>query len=141
MHAGTDSPSLSQSHRFPKMCHSENPPNLRTLNTMHRPTPDVLRDQPYFPRGTTQSATLSDATPLLKQRMHQNRWRPYRVECTGSLLTSEVKRHRARLVLGWGTAWELPGVLPAFATAFVTAACLPEGQTLTSVFSSESAIV
>ena len=42
------------------------------------------------------------------------RWRPYRVECTGSLSTSEVKRHRARLVLGWGTAWELPGVLPAF---------------------------
>ena len=43
------------------------------------------------------------------------RWRPYRVECTGSLSTSEVKRHRARLVLGWGTAWEHPGVLPAFA--------------------------
>ena len=42
------------------------------------------------------------------------RWRPYRVECTGSLLTSEVKRHRARLVLGWGTAWEHPRVLPAF---------------------------
>ena len=38
-------------------------------------------------------------------------WRPCRVECTGSLLTSEVKRHRARLVPGWGTAW---GALPAF---------------------------
>ena len=34
------------------------------------------------------------------------RRRPYRVECTGSLLTSEVKRRRARLVLGWGTARE-----------------------------------
>ena len=34
------------------------------------------------------------------------RWRPYRVEYTGSLLTSEVKRHRAWLVLGWGTARE-----------------------------------
>ena len=32
------------------------------------------------------------------------RWRPYRVECTGSLSTSEVKRLRARLVPGWGTA-------------------------------------
>ena len=41
-------------------------------------------------------------------------WRPYRVECTGPLLTSEVKRHRARLVLGWGTAWEHLRVLPAF---------------------------
>jgi hypothetical protein len=36
------------------------------------------------------------------------------VECTGSLSTSEVKRHRARLVLGWGTAWEDLRVLSAF---------------------------
>ena len=35
-------------------------------------------------------------------------------ENTGSLLTSEVKRHRARLVLGWGTAWEDLRVLSAF---------------------------
>ena len=40
-------------------------------------------------------------------------WRPYHVECTGSLLTSEVKRHRARLALGRGTAWEDLRVLPA----------------------------
>ena len=44
------------------------------------------------------------------------RWRPYRVECTGSLPTSEVKRRRARLVLGWGTAREDLRVPPAFAT-------------------------
>ncbi len=42
------------------------------------------------------------------------RRRPYRVECTGSLPTSEVKRRRARLVLGWGTAWEHLRVLSAF---------------------------
>ena len=47
-------------------------------------------------------------------------WRPYRVDRTGSLLTSEVKRHRARLVLGWGTAWEHPGVLPAFTSVSFT---------------------
>jgi hypothetical protein len=41
------------------------------------------------------------------------RRRPYRVECTGSLLTSEVKRRRARLVLGWGTAREDPTVMSA----------------------------
>ena len=41
------------------------------------------------------------------------RWRPYRVECAGSLPTSEVKRRRARLVLGWGTAREDLRVLPA----------------------------
>ena len=50
----------------------------------------------------------------LERRNLHIRWRPYRVECTGSLSTSEVKRHRARLVLGWGTAWEHPRVLPAF---------------------------
>ena len=42
------------------------------------------------------------------------RRRPYRVECTGSLPTSEVKRRRAQLVLGWGTAWEHFRVLSAF---------------------------
>ena len=52
------------------------------------------------------------AEPTLADR--DFRWRPYRVEYTGSLLTSEVKRHRAWLVLGWGTAWEHPQVLPAF---------------------------
>ena len=45
---------------------------------------------------------------------HHIRWRPYRVECTGSLLTSEVKRRRARSVLGWGTAREDLRVLSAF---------------------------
>ena len=40
--------------------------------------------------------------------------RPHHVECTGSLPTSEVKRHRARSVLGWGTAWEDFRVLTAF---------------------------
>ena len=44
------------------------------------------------------------------------RWRPYRVECTESLPTSEVKRRRARLVLGWGTAREVLRVLTAFAS-------------------------
>jgi hypothetical protein len=40
--------------------------------------------------------------------------RPYCVEYTGSHPNSEVKRHRARLVLGWGTAWEHLRVLTAF---------------------------
>jgi hypothetical protein len=42
------------------------------------------------------------------------RRRPYRVLCTGSLLTSEVKRRRARLVLGWGAAREEFRVLSCF---------------------------
>ena len=40
-------------------------------------------------------------------------------ENTGSLLTSEVKRYRARLVLGWGTAWEDLRVLSAFSVDVV----------------------
>ena len=42
------------------------------------------------------------------------RWRPYRVECTGSPPTSEAKRRRARFVLGWGTDREDLRVPPAF---------------------------
>ena len=42
-----------------------------------------------------------------------HRWRPYGAECTGYLPTSEVKRRRARLVLGWWTGWEDLRVLPA----------------------------
>ena len=42
------------------------------------------------------------------------RQRPYRIEYTGSLPNSAVKRYRARLVLGWGTAWEPLRVLLAF---------------------------
>ena len=43
-----------------------------------------------------------------------SRWRPYRVEYTGSLPNSEVNRRRARSVLDWGTVWEHPWVPPAF---------------------------
>ena len=38
----------------------------------------------------------------------------HRVQCTGSLLNSEVKWRRARLVLRWRTAWEDLRVLSAF---------------------------
>ena len=48
------------------------------------------------------------------QRHNDRRWRPYRGECTGSLPISEVKRRRARLVLGWATAREDLRALPAF---------------------------
>ena len=40
--------------------------------------------------------------------------RPYCVESTRSHLNSEVKLHKARLVLGWGTAWEALRVLLTF---------------------------
>ena len=42
------------------------------------------------------------------------RCRPYYHEYTGSLSNSEVKRGKARLVLGSGTAWEPLRVLTAF---------------------------
>jgi hypothetical protein len=46
-------------------------------------------------------------------RDYRIRRRPYRVECTGPLLASNLKRRRARLVLGWGTAREEFSVLSA----------------------------
>ena len=64
----------------------------------------------------TQSQLVCHSFMCHETLFHCNCWRPYHVECTGSLLTSEVKRHRARLVLGWGTAWEDLRVLPASLT-------------------------
>ena len=64
-----------------------------------------------------QSSLLLKTTGIMQLQigLRRCRRRPYRVECTRSLSTSEVKQHRARLVLGWGTAWEHLRVLPAFA--------------------------
>ena len=62
--------------------------------------------------------------PLLALCCVVLRWRPYRVECAGPLPTSEVKRRRARLVLGWGTAREDLRVL----SAFVCDACAAGAQ-------------
>ena len=67
--------------------------------------------------GTAARATLPTFVRSLwiaGNSKHSFRRRPYRVEYTGSLSTSEVKRRRARLVLGWGTAWEHLRVLSAF---------------------------
>ena len=42
----------------------------------------------------------------LRESYSNERLRPYHVENTGSRPITEVKQRRARLVLGWVTAWE-----------------------------------
>ena len=74
-------------------------------------------------RGCKQNKRQSNKQTIFNHDLY-NRWRPYRVECSGSLSTSEVKRRRARLVLGWGTAWEDLRVL----TAFYLSTFKPEGN-------------
>ena len=69
------------------------------------------------PAAQLLEAPADQVTYRMSAQQPSCRRRPYHVECTGSLLTSEVKRHRARLVLGWGTAWEDLRVLSAFAPA------------------------
>ena len=39
-------------------------------------------------------------------KIDEHRLRPYHVEYTSSRPITEVKQRRARLVLGWVTAWE-----------------------------------
>ena len=57
--------------------------------------------------GTLRELHLDVARGAVVRACHHCiHWRPYRVERNGSLPTSEVKRRRARLVLGWGTARE-----------------------------------
>ena len=100
-------------------------PRVRPLTSV---TVAILAQGTHWAVATSQAFFIYIASFPSETKIHQARqqniqisqgninlrWRPYRVECTGSLLTSEVKRHRARLVLGWGTAWEHPRVLPAF---------------------------
>ena len=49
------------------------------------------------------------------------RQRPYRVESTGSRPITEVKQRRARLVLGWVTAWKHRVLLVFFIRPNITA--------------------
>ena len=84
------------------------------------------------------SGVLGRSSPTVAQVMLPGHtgahhcYRPYRVECTGSLLTSEVKRHRAWLVLGWGTACEHLKVLAAFLLAALCAP-MPDAPYLGSI--------
>ena len=64
--------------------------------------------------GLTQVPCSCSQNCLGTPRLHSSCQRPYRVECTGSLPNSEVKRRRARSVPGWGTAREALRVLLAF---------------------------
>ena len=61
------------------------------------------------------------------------RQRPYRIEYTGSLPNSAVKRCRARLVLGWGTAWESLWVLLAFCFLYMDGCYTIQGYRLIGI--------
>ena len=76
-----------------------------------------------------QPSLLLKTTGIMRLQigLRRCRRRPYRVECTGSLSTSEVKQHRARLVLGWGTAWEDLRVLSAFCMFGIPSSSPPPG--------------
>ena len=64
--------------------------------------------QPFFLCISRRNVlTQPSANPTYRQR-------PYCVEYTRSHPNSEVKRRKARSVLGWGTAWEALRVLLAF---------------------------
>ena len=67
-----------------------------------------------LPEKGPKKGSLSPSVTRSRPEAPSYRRRPYRVECTGSLPTSEVKRRRARSVLGWGTAREVLWVLSAF---------------------------
>jgi hypothetical protein len=84
--------------------------------------------------------TLSRCGVLLFQRDETHcRRRPYRVECTGSLLTSEVKQRRARSVLGWGTAWEDLRVLSAFVHV-VRPVCISDMHTVWKIRATQTTL-
>ena len=109
--------------------------NPRGMETCRGSIPPPLRLHscfcgfPWLGHGEFADARHAHAgrAPKCKRKgMERNtgcRQRPYRVECTGSLPTSEVKRRRARLVLGWGTAREDLRVLSAFRICILQKCC------------------
>ena len=58
-----------------------------------------MRESQLLPLFTHDSKDQGNFINTLRQR-------PYHVEYTSSRSITEVKQHRARLVLGWETAWE-----------------------------------
>ena len=65
------------------------------------------------------TASKTNARLTNKQTIHDldvyKRWQSYRVECTGSLPTSEIKRRKARLIIGWGPSGKTSGCCQLFA--------------------------
>ena len=87
------------------------------METEHGRTRPAKHARTRWQKSITRTRTQHEhPNTALRTPYCDYRWRPYRVECTGSLPTSEVKRRRARLVLGWGTAREDLRVLPALHT-------------------------
>ena len=74
-------------------------------------------------RTTTQPTCLQYDFTIMRESFIAVR-RPNLVECTGTLPTSEVKRRRARLILGWGTAQEDQSAASVFAFAFSLPVCV-----------------
>ena len=81
---------------------------------MFRPGVEPLpkRNLPRNPnprkRKVFYAAKPSVSVNLLGQRTTTKCLRPYHDENTRSRPITEVKHRRAGIVLGWGTAWELP---------------------------------
>jgi hypothetical protein len=84
---------------------------------MDEPNQRKMRERNGRNQQRESAPNMNTQNTAMRTPYRNYRWRPYRVECTGSLPTSEVKRRRARLVLGWGTAREDLRVLPAFRIA------------------------
>ena len=65
--------------------------------------------QTYVSTDAGSAVTLNECEPYYIQTnkdAKEHRLRPYHVEYTSSRPITEVKQRRARLVLGWVTAWE-----------------------------------
>ena len=108
----------------------DNPPHLQDKGKTFQTGQRIVRPQSrtWSRRTRRRAAQKVQAETALTRRRSRTALgvsvrlsvsqRPYRVECTGSLPNSEVKRRRARIVPGWGTAWEVLRVLLAFCFGF-----------------------
>ena len=75
---------------------------------------DAIACKSYSFSNTLMFHNLTIKEVFLERDKLNNRQRPYHVGTTGSRSITKVKLRRARLVLGWVTAWEHRVLLVSF---------------------------
>ena len=78
---------------------------LSPTDFTHAPTRACIPCHIHAHHWQHSKLTLGESNYLFGSTLNR-RLRPYHVENTGSRPITEVKQRRARLVLGWVTAWE-----------------------------------
>ena len=91
---------ITQRNIYSSIC---NRPHSALLQTLHNTS---VSSSLYSAKYLGQLFCRTKNNTISSPNFIHSHLRPYHDEYTRSRLITEVKHHRARIVLGWGTAWE-----------------------------------